>query len=34
MFVGGSIVGISLGVLAVFLYKGMAKLYKTPTTKR
>jgi len=34
MFVGGSIVGISLGVLAVFLYKGIAKLYKTPTTKR
>ena len=34
MFVGGTIVGISLGVLAVFLYKGMAKLYKTPTTKR
>ena len=34
MFVGGTIVGISLGVLAVFLYKGIAKLYKSPTTKR
>ena len=34
MFVGGTIVGISLGVLVVFLYKGMAKLYKTPTTNR
>ena len=33
MFVGGTIIGISLGVLAVFLYKGMARLYKTPTTK-
>ena len=34
MMVGGSVVGISLGVLAVFLYKAMAKLYKSPTTKR
>ena len=34
MFVGGSVVGISLGVLAVFLYKAIAKLYKSPTTKR
>ncbi len=28
MFVGGSIIGISLGVVAVFLYKAMAKIYK------
>ena len=34
MMVGGSVVGISLGVLAVFLYKAIAKLYKSPTTKR
>ena len=34
MMAGGSVVGISLGVLAVFLYKAMAKLYKSPTTKR
>ena len=34
MMVGGSVVGISLAVLAVFLYKVMAKLYKSPTTKR
>ena len=34
MMVGGSVVGISLGVFAVFLYKAMAKLYKSPTTKR
>ena len=34
MMVGGSVVGISLGVLAVFLYKAMARLYKSPTTKR
>ena len=34
MFAGGSVVGISLGVLAVFLYKAIAKLYKSPTTKR
>ena len=34
MFLGGSILGISLGVLAVFLYKGLAKLYKSPTTER
>ena len=33
MMVGGSVVGISLGVLAVFLYKAMAKLYKSPTTQ-
>jgi len=32
MFLGGSILGISLGVLSVFLYKGLAKLYKSPTT--
>ena len=31
MMAGGSVVGISLGVLAVFLYKAMAKLYKSPT---
>ena len=34
MMAGGSVVGISLGVLAVFLYKAIAKLYKSPTTKR
>ena len=34
MMVGGSVVGISLGVLAVFLYKAIAKFYKSPTTKR
>lgn len=34
MMVGGSVVGISLGVLAVFLYKAIAKLYKSQTTKR
>ena len=34
MMVGGSALGISLGVFAVFLYKAMAKLYKSPTTKR
>ena len=28
MFVGGSIIGISFGVIAVFLYKVMAKIYK------
>tara|TARA_B100001248_G_C27391912_1_gene462915 strand:- start:1203 stop:1790 length:588 start_codon:yes stop_codon:yes gene_type:complete len=28
MFVGGSIIGISLGVIAVFLYKAMVKIYK------
>ena len=28
MFVGGSIIGISLGVVAVFLYKAMVKIYK------
>ena len=32
MFLGGSILGISFGVLSVFLYKGLAKLYKSPTT--
>lgn len=32
MLLGGSVVGISLGVLSVFLYKGLAKLYKSPTT--
>ena len=33
MFLGGSVLGISLGVLSVFLYKGLAKLYKSPTTQ-
>ena len=28
MFVGGSIIGISFGVIAVFLYKVMSKIYK------
>lgn len=28
MLIGGSIIGISLGVIAVFLYKVMAKIYK------
>ena len=28
MFVGGSVIGISLGVVAVFLYKVVSKTYK------
>lgn len=32
MLIGGSVIGISLGVLAVFLYKGLVRLYKTPIT--
>ncbi len=29
MMIGGSIIGIFLGVVAVFLYNGMCRLYKT-----
>jgi len=28
MFVGGSVIGISLGVVSVFLYKLVSKSYK------
>ena len=33
MFLGGSVLGIALGVLSVFLYKGLVNLYKSPTTQ-
>lgn len=34
MFIGGTVLGICFGVLSVFLYKAMAKLYKSPTPNR
>lgn len=33
MLIGGSIIGIFLGVMAVFLYKGLCRMYKTQDEK-